>query len=294
MRGSARLMRVNWMPFLFIMPAVLLVFTLSIATSAFTLGASLTDWAFNRPSWQFVGLDNYLAMARSSEFWSALGRSGVFVGGVVVVSITFGLACALALNGPVRGRALMRAIIITPWVLSEVVTGLMFVFLLGSTSGALTIAAQSIGWDPQFLATPRNAMISLIVVESWRSIGFVMVFMLAALQSIDGALYEAAQIDGASRWQRFHSITFPLIAGTILITTILLSIGNFNLVTIILALTGGGPIRHTETVALLMWREAFEYFQPGFASSIAMLMAIVNILAVLGYNRLLGRQGATE
>ncbi len=292
--AATRGRRVNWTPYLFIAPAALLVFALSVVTTFYTVGVSLTDWAFNRPSVKIVGLDNFVKALGDTAFRQSLGHSIVFVVGVVVVSLGMGLACALALNERVRGRTAIRAIVITPWVLSEVVTGIMWSLLLGPSAGVLTTAARSAGWDPQFLATPTNAMISLILVESWRSIGFVMLFVLAALQGIDGAMYEAANVDGASRFQRFRFITLPLLTSTILVATILLSIGNFNLLTIILSLTGGGPVRHTETAALFMWREAFTYFEPGYGSAVAIIMTAVNALAAWAYIRVLGRRGATD
>ncbi len=286
--------RVNWAPYLFIAPAAVLVMALSVLTTFYTLGVSFTDWAFNRPSVKIVGLDNFQKAFGDATFRDSLGHSVVFVAGVVIVSLCLGLACALALNERVKGRTAVRAVVITPWVLSEVVTGIMWSLLLGPSAGVLTIAARSLGWNAQFLSTPTNAMISLILVESWRSVGFVMLFVLAALQGIDPSLYEAAHVDGASRWQRFRFITLPLVTSTILVTMILLSIGNFNLVTIILSLTGGGPVRHTETAALFMWREAFTYFEPGYGASVAMIMTVINVAAAWVYIRVLGRRGATD
>ena len=292
--AATRVRRVNWTPYLFIAPAAVLVFTLSVVTTFYTVGVSLTDWAFNRRGVKFVGLDNFRKALEDAAFRASLGHSVVSVAGVVVVSLGVGLACALALNERVKGRTAIRAIVITPWVLSEVVNGIMWSLLLGPSAGVLTIAARGAGWDPQFLSTPSNAMISLILVESWRSIGFVMLFVLAALQGIDGAMYEAANVDGASRFQRFRFITLPLLTSTILVATILLSIGNFNLLTIILSLTGGGPVQHTETAALFMWREAFTYFEPGYGSAVAIIMTAVNALAAWAYIRVLGRRGATD
>lgn len=292
--AATRARRVNWAPYLFVAPATVLVLGLSVLTTFYTLGVSLTDWAFNRPGVKFVGLANFQKALADAAFRDSLGHSVVFVAGVVVVSLGLGVACALALNERVRGRTVVRAVVITPWVLSEVVTGIMWSLLLGPSAGVLTTAARSVGWDPQFLATPSNAMLSLILVESWRSVGFVMLFILAALQGIDRTMYEAAHVDGASRWQRFWYITLPLLTSTLLVATILLSIGNFNLVTMILSLTGGGPVRHTETASLFMWREAFTYFEPGYGAAVAIIMTVMNVLAALAYIRLLGRRGATE
>jgi ABC-type sugar transport system permease subunit len=289
-----RARRINWAPYLFIAPAAVLVLALSVVTTFYTLGVSFTDWAFNRPGVKIVGLENFQKALGDAAFRDSLGHSVVFVAGVVIVSLGLGLACALALNERVKGRTAVRAVVITPWVLSEVVTGIMWSLLLGPSAGVLTTAARSVGWNPQFLSTPTNAMISLILVESWRSVGFVMLFVLAALQGIDRSLYEAAHVDGASRWQRFQFITLPLVTSTILVAMILLSIGNFNLVTIILSLTGGGPVRHTETAALFMWREAFTYFEPGYGAAVAMIMTVINVAAAWVYIRVLGRRGATD
>ena len=292
--AASRPRRVNWTPYLFVAPATVLVLALSVLTTVYTLGVSFTDWAFNRPGVKIVGLANFQKAVSDAAFRDSLAHSAVFVAGVVIVSLAMGVACALALNERVRGRTAVRAVVITPWVLSEVVTGIMWSLLLGPSAGVLTTAARGIGWDPQFLSNPVNAMISLVLVESWRSIGFVMLFILAALQGIDRTMYEAAHVDGASRWQRFRFITLPLLMSTILVATILLSIGNFNLVTIILSLTGGGPVRHTETAALFMWREAFTYFEPGYGAAVAMIMTVLNVAAALIYIRVLGRRGTTD
>lgn len=286
-------MRAHRTAYLFVAPASILVIALSIVTTLYTAGASLTDWSFNKPAVNLVGLANYLRAFQDDNFVDSLRHSAVFVAGVLVLSILLGLACGLALNERIHFRVPIRTIIIIPWVISEIVTGMIWGFMVGP-AGIVTSAAKSMGVSLNILGEPGSAMLALIVAESWRSIGFVMLFVLAALQTIDVQLYEAAHVDGATRWARLRHITLPLITPTLLVVSILLTIGNFNLVSVILALTNGGPIRHTETTALFMWRASFQYFQPGYGSAVAVIMSAINMAAAIAYVRLLGRQGATE
>ena len=129
--------------------------------------------------------------------------------------------------------------------------------------------------------TAGGAMVCLVLVEVWRSVGFVTVMVLASLQTIDRALYEAAKVDGAGAARITWSITIPLVAPSLIIASILLLIGNFNLVTMIIALTAGGPVSATTTMALYMYQQSFVYFHIGYGASIAIVMSIINVVAML-------------
>jgi ABC-type sugar transport system permease subunit len=159
-------------------------------------------------------------------------------------------------------------------VISELATGVFWSLLL-RTDGIL---GQALGGP---LNSANGAMISLILVETWRSVGFVTVMVLASLQSIDQSLYEAAKVDGASRFRMTWSITVPLVTPSLVTAAILLMVGNFNLVTIIIALTGGGPISATTTTALYMYQQSFVYFHIGYGATIAIVMSVVNVLAMM-------------
>lgn len=265
--------RVDPFPYLLLVPAVLLVGAFTVLSLLFTGISSLTDWDIGRRTISFIGLNNFSRALGDTEVVSSFVRSAVFVLSVVAVSTMAGFLLGVALNRRLKGRAVLRAIVVVPWVISELATGVFWMILLMPESplGALTGGP---------LRSAGSAMLSLIFVESWRSVGFAMVMVLASLQSIDESLYEAARVDGASAWRQTWLITFPLISPTLLVVAILLMIGNFNLVTIIIALTGGGPIDATTTAALKMYQHSFQYFHIGYGSSIAILMSVVNVLAM--------------
>lgn len=276
--GSAKNMplprkRVDLFPYLLILPAGLLVGAFTVLSLMFTGVASLTDWDIGRRVVSFIGFTNYLRAFADANLIGSFLRSTVFVLSVTFISAALGFLLAVAVNRKIRGQGILRAIIVVPWVISELATGVFWMILLQPDAPVGLITGGP-------LRTANGSMVALILVECWRSIGFAMVMVLASLQSIDESLYEAARVDGAPGWRMVWLITLPLVSPTLLVVSILLLIGNFNLVTIIIALTGGGPIDATTTTALYMYQHSFLYFHIGYGSAIAILMSVVNVVAM--------------
>ena len=269
-------------PYLLSAPASAFALFFTVFTLIYTVGASFTNWDLAQQDTSFVGWDNYRRALGDGLLWSALSASGFFVVGVVSVSIVAGFLIAVLLNNQFRGRTLVRVIVVLPWVLSEIATGVVARILL-SGNGVISTTLASIGihFDP--LASSTGAMVMLILVGSWRSIGLVTVMALAGLQAIPPELYEAARLDGAGTIRMIRSIIFPLSRPTLLIAAILLAIGNFNLVTIIFALTGGGPLGATQTSAFYMYKQSFEYYALGYGSTVAVAMSLINVLAIVAF-----------
>lgn len=265
--------RVDLYPYLLVLPAGLVVGAFTVLSLMFTGVASFTDWDIGRRVVSFIGFANYVRAMADPDLVAAFLRSSVFVLSVTFLSTLFGFLLAVAVNRRFRGQTAVRALIIIPWVVSELATGVFWMILLQPDApvGLLTGGP---------LRTGSGAMAALIFVQTWRSIGFAMVMVLASLQSIDEALYEAAKVDGAPGWRVISLITFPLVSPTLLVISILLLIGNFNLVTMIMALTDGGPIDGTTTAALYMYQHSFLYFHIGYGSAIAILMSIVNVISM--------------
>lgn len=270
--GSER-QKVDLFPYALIAPAGILVAGFTVLSLLFTGVASFTNWDIAKRGISFIGAANYLRAIGDAELLGSFTRSAIFVTCVTIVSATVGFLLAVAVNRKLRGQSALRAFIVVPWVISELTTGVFWMILLMPDAPLGHVLGGP-------LRTGAGAMTALILVESWRSIGFAMVMMLASLQSIDESLYEAARVDGAGGWRITWLITLPLVSPTLLIVAILLMIGNFNLVTIILALTGGGPIDATKTVALHMYQYSFQYFQIGYGSAIAIMMSVVNVIAM--------------
>ncbi|WP_162606409.1 carbohydrate ABC transporter permease [Jiangella asiatica] len=249
-------------------------------TLIYTVGASFTNWDLSRPQTSFIGWDNYRRALADERVRDSLIKSGFFVTGVVVLSVLFGFLIAVLLNNRFRGRTLIRVIVVVPWVLSEIATGVVARILLNG-NGVIASALEQLGIDFDPLSSKSGAMVTLILVETWRSIGLVTVIALAGLQAIPPVIYEAARMDGARSVRTIWNITLPLVRPTLLIAAILLAISNFNLVTIIFAVTDGGPLEATQTSAFYMYKQSFEYYALGYGSTIAVIMSVINVVAIV-------------
>jgi ABC-type sugar transport system permease subunit len=262
------------LPYLLLLPGLLIVGAFTVMTLTYTAVVSFTNLDFGELDWQFIGFGNYVRASVDPLMISSLLASLVFVSSVVILSVALGFIIAVGLNRKFAAQGFMRGVVVVPWVISELATGVFWSLLL-ATDGLL----GSLLGGP--LNTAWGAMVSLILVEVWRSVGFVTVMVLASLQTVDQTLYEAARVDGATRTRMLRSITIPLVTPSLVIASILLTIGNFNLVTVIIALTGGGPITATTTTALYMYQQSFIYFHIGYGSAIAIVMSILNVSAML-------------
>lgn len=265
--------RFDAFPYLLLVPATILVGSFTVLSLLFTGVASLTDWDVARRVTSFIGFGNYARAFRDTELIGSFFRSATFVTSVTFLSTLIGFLLAVALNRNLPGKGIVRALVIVPWVISELATGVFWMILLQPDAPLGLVFGGP-------LRSASGAFASLILVETWRSVGFAMVMTLAALQSVDDSLYEAAKVDGAGSWRSTWLITFPLVSPTLLVVAILLMIGNFNLVTLILALTAGGPISATTTMALLMYQKSFQYFQIGYGASLSFLMSVINVIAM--------------
>jgi ABC-type sugar transport system permease subunit len=156
---------------------------------------------------------------------------------------------------------------LVPWAISAVVAGVVWRWMLMPETGVITYLLGQAGIVAEFLMHPVLALVSIVMVDAWRQVGYAAIFLLAGLQSIDPSLYEAASVDGASKWTAFRRITLPLLAPSLLVLLILLTIHALNTVDVILVVTGGGPARLTETLAFHMYKEALYYFNIGYGSS---------------------------
>jgi len=282
---SGRLRR--WAPgYLFIAPAVLFLVALTVYPSLYLIGLSITDWKLtNEPA--VVGLSNFVTFFEQSASWRVLYVTLLFLVLDVAVVLGLGLPLALALNGRLRWRGLFRAAALVPWAVSAVVAGVVWRWMLLPETGVLTHFLSQVGIEAEFLLDPTMALVSIVLVDAWRQIGYAAIFLLAGLQSIDPVLYEAARVDGAGPLASFRYVTIPLLAPAGLVLLILLTIHALNTVDVVLVVTGGGPMRLTETMAFHMYKEALYYFNVGYGSAVSVLLLLANLLLAVLYFRLL-------
>ena len=275
------------LPYSFFLPAFLLVAAVSFIPLGYAVTQSLHAADYLGMG-RFVGLQNYVRFFEDGRGLANLGRALVFVGGSVALALPLGFGLACVLNQPIRFRGFFRTVLILPWLVSNLVVALLWAWLLNGQFGPIAYLVSLMGGQmPNAVTSPAYAMPALIVANVWHSYPLVMVFVLAALQTVPAELYEAARIDGASAWQRFRLITLPMVRNTTLVVLVLTTLHTFNNVTMVFIMTGGGPVGSTETLALRVFLEEFKYYQTGIASAAAVVIFSLNLLFSLAYVRVL-------
>ncbi len=245
---------------------------------------SLTKWnGAGAPEW--VGFRNFENLATDPVFIQALLNNVYWVVGFGGASVVIGLLLALALNRPRRGVGFYRSAIYLPMVFSLAVTGL-FWRLLYQPDGAVNSALEAIGLGDvarQWLADPSTALTAVLIAAVWRQCGYIMVLYLAGLKGVDPTLEEAAQVDGANRWQRFWRIVMPQMKGVnsvVFAVTVIDSLRTFD---IVWTMTRGGPYNSTQLLSTYMYQTAFSTVDLGYGSAIAVIIFLLAIVFIIGY-----------
>ncbi len=288
--------RKHAVPYLLILPSVLFL----VAIEFYPLGVGLIE-AFkyhNRVQpWatQYNGVDNFIKAFNDHTVRVALRTSFVMVIGIVGLSYALGLLAGVLLNQRLRLRGLYRALILTPWIVPPVVSLISWQWMLNDQSGIINRILIRMGligeFDPiLWLADPNLAMLSIIVVGTWTRFPFMMITVLAALSAIPDDLNDAAALDGATRFQTFRHITFPLILPVSVIATLLQAIWVFNDFGLPFVLTGGGPANATTPLILLAYKEAFQRFNIGYGTSLAVISMVLMLILGAVYLRLQAKQ----
>lgn len=238
---------------------------------------------------EWVGVDNYTTLLASGDFWNAVLNTLIWTVGTLILQLVFGVAMALLLNQSIVFQSLARSLVLFPYFLSTVVAVLVWRWLFNDLYGILNhvlLIAGLIDAPVNWLGQMPNAMISIILVGAWKYFPFVVIVVLARLQSIPEQLYEAATIDGAGPFQRFTDITLPQLRDVLVVVVLLRAIWDFKEFDLIYLMTGGGPVRATQTLSLLVYEEAFRLNRMGMASTYAVAMMLV----LLGFTLLYLRQ----
>lgn len=224
---------------------------------------------------EFVGLDNYLAVLGDARFQKAAANTAVFVLVGVPLTIVLGLAAAVGLNqGVVRFRTLFRVGFYLPVVTSIVAIAVVWRLLLGTEVGLINATLSVFGVDgPGWLSNERYALWSIIAMAAWRNLGFLMVIFLAGLQTIPRDLYEAAEVDGAGRWDRFRRITLPLLRPTLLFAAVITGIGFVQFFEEPFVMTEGGPLNATLSMALYTYNQ-FSFGNYGYTAATAFVLFV--------------------
>ena len=232
----------------------------------------------------FVGFDNYGAILVSPVFMKVTWNTLIWTIASTVIAFGMGLGCALALHREFVGRGILRAILLVPWVVSAVAASYVWRWLYHSDFGVIGAALVALGFadsPPNFIDNVETVLPSLIVVNIWREFSFAMIMLMAGLQTVPDQLLRAAQVDGASAWQRFWHVTFPHLRGVSMVTVLLLAVANFNSFIIPWIMTAGGPSNASHIWITHIYELAFGRQRWGIAAAYSVLLFL--ILMVLGY-----------
>jgi multiple sugar transport system permease protein len=300
---------------LFILPAVIFIGTFIVWPILQVFWLSFHEWSVITPEKPWVGLDNYTKIFGNNDFQIALRNTLWFSLGVVPTQTALGLVLAVLANQKIRGRGFFRTAFYFPSISSSVVISIIFLWLysqrglinlflvklgfptprppwLSNPKGVLEMALNSVGIDnvSPWLAGPSVALLSIMLMNIWTTMGTMMVVFLAGLQDIPGDVYEAAAMDGANRRQQFFDITVPLLRPVVFFVLTLGFIGTFQVFDQIYVMTSGGPAKTTVTLGYLIYQEGFGNFAMGYASSIAVVLFAIIMAIFLIQRRIVGSE----
>lgn len=306
-------------PYLYILPALAVVVVFRIVPILSSFLASLTEYDIGGFH-GFTGIDNYARMFSDARFWSSVSNTVFFVLGVVPLGIAIPLLLAVLLRGKLFAKGFYRTVYFLPVVTSAVAVSVVWTWLFNPEAGPLNGVLAALGMDPLMwlreprgvfemllsptgvdlpgiLAGPSLALVSLMIVSVWKSIGYNTVLFLAGLENIPGEYYEAAKLDGARRWSVFRHVTWPLLSPTtyyVLIMSTITSFQTFALVYVMTPPPGGGPLGTTNLLVFYLYQKAFDRFDIGYASAISVFLFVVLLGLTILQRRLAGRRVVYE
>ena len=276
-RGNRKQARRNTLiGWTFILPNFLgfLAFTLIPVTAAFAL--SFMEWtSFTAPRW--VGLENFQRMFQSDTFWVALRNTVVYALGHVPLTMALALLLAMLLNRKLKGIGFFRVAIFFPYITSLVAVAVVWNMLFSPDTGPINQFLNSIGIaeTPGWTSSSDWAMPAVIITSVWRDMGYYMVLYLAGLQAIPSELYEAAEVDGASAWQRFWNVTITSLRPTTFFVVVMLTVSSFKVFDLIVVMTNGGPGRSTTVLSQLIYQEGIGEGKFGYSSAISLVLFVI-------------------
>jgi multiple sugar transport system permease protein len=278
--------------FLLFVPTMVVLISMTIVPFIFSLLTSLTNYKATDDKWEFIGLDNYTRAINDSVIQTSFINTIVYVFSAVSIEFVLGIAIALLLNRKMKGITIIRTLLLLPMMATPVAVGLLWRWLLNTDYGIFNYYLNA--WfgitGPNWLGEPSLVMPVVVLVDVWQWTPFVVLTLLAGLQSLSDEPLEAADIDGASPWQKFWHVTLPQLRAVILVVLLIRLIDAFKSFDVVWTLTNGGPGISTELLSLRIYRIAFKFWETGYASAISWLFLIMVILITSQFIRFLYRE----
>jgi len=277
-------------PYLFLTPAFVILLLFLIFPLFWNVYISLHDVSLVNllQGWTYVGWQNFLDLFEDSNFQTSLKVTLEFVAGSVALQFGIGLLISTLLNQKVRVSGVLLAIFIIPWTISAVIAAFSFKFMFDESFGILDYLFEKIGLPPvNWLSDPNIVIWSVVIANIWYGTPFTILFLTAGTLSINPTIYEAAVIDGASKFKSFLHITLPLLKPFIVINLILITMWSVNFFDLQLVMTGGGPMFASTTASLYMYRQAFEFGLLSKGASVGLILIVINLVVAFIYVKLL-------
>ena len=270
-----------WLPYLMVSPYIIFVAVFVLFPVIFSLVLTFHKWNIISPM-KFVGLQNYSRLFHDHLFWISIINTLKFLLLHIPLQIAVALFLAVLLNQKIRAVSFFRSSFFMPVIVSGVVVTILWQQLLGYDNGLInrllvTLGLQKKGW----LVDPDVAIYSIAVMATWKNVGLYVILFLVGLQTVPTQYYEAARLEGASKWQQFRHITLPMINPTIFMVVILSTIGGFSLFIEPYIMTGGGPLNKTLSAVLYIYKQAFQYYNMGYSATLGFFYSLMIMLVVV-------------
>jgi len=277
---------------LLIAPTLALVIGVSLYPMFYAFNVSVHNTHYLQIG-DFVGFQNFITLFRDPAIIQIFTVTLKYVLGSLCCAIPLALLLAIILNRSLRFIQVFRVLVLLPWVFSEVTAGMLWSWVLNPSFGPINYLLAKMGLSKVlFLGSAATALPTVMFINIWWSYALPTVLILAALQTIPPELHEAARIDGAGSWAIFKHVTFPLIAPTVVVAAIQLTLIYFNKLTLVLVLTGGGPLRETMILSLQTYMEAFQNYRMNMATSLGIIIFLCNIIFSISYVSAIKREAA--
>jgi len=259
-------------------PAQAMLIALLFLPALYVFWLSLTRSTYGAtPQW--VGLSNYAVVLADPYFWTAALNTAIVVNAVVLGEFALALAVAMLFSGWIPFRRLMIAVLLAPYAISEVVSVVIWKFMMDPNGGPVSMALRRLGLpELDWAVEPSHGLAMVVLLSIWHHLPFTFILLYTALLGIPRDLYEAAKVDGAGAWRRFVDVTFPLLVPAMLVAVVFRYIFAFRIFSEVWLLTGGGPARTTEVLAVYLYRQAFRYADFGAAAATGWLMLLASLL----------------
>ncbi len=266
----------------FVLPALIPLFIFWIYPILRSVWLSFTDWDFMTPDYNFVWFKNYTSLFKDSRFYEALWNTLVFTAGTLFPTIIGGLGLALLLRKNFRGSGIFKFVLFSPWITPTVAISIVWTWIFREDGGLANQVLGIFGLPAlKWISSSDTAMLSVIIVTVWKSLGYAMIFYLSALEKVPEELYEASALDGAKPWRQFLDMTLPGISPTTFFLMIITMVNSLQAYDQIQILTQGGPSGSTRTLLYMYYQLGFQEFKMGQATATAVIMIIITVLLSL-------------